>query len=247
MMEIYTVRQLARLDGISVRALHYYDQIGLLPPSNVGVNGYRYYEPAAVLRLQQILFYKELGLSLIEIQQVLDQPDFDVLRALESHRRALQQRVGRLRRLIGTVDKTIEHLKGDNSVTGKALFGGFSDEEQQRYEREAARRWGDTVVESSRRWKAYTAERKAEILAEAGAIYEEAAAHLEQAPESPAVQALIGRWHQNLRHFYEPTPDILRGLGQTYSNDPEFAAFFAKIDARLAGFMTEAIEVYCQE
>jgi hypothetical protein len=103
------------------------------------------------------------------------------------------------------------------------------------------------LVESSRRWKAYTAERKAEILAEAGAIYEEAAAHLEQAPESPAVQALIGRWHQNLRHFYEPTPDILRGLGQTYSNDPEFAAFFAKIDARLAGFMTEAIEVYCQE
>src|SRR5690606_22198431 len=87
----YTVRQLAQLAGVSVRTLHYYDEIGLLRPSRVGENGYRYYDEPEVLRLQQILLYKELELSLEEIGSLLDQPDFDVLRALEDHKRALQQ------------------------------------------------------------------------------------------------------------------------------------------------------------
>ncbi|MBF8284238.1 MAG: Transcriptional regulator MerR family, partial [Anaerolineales bacterium] len=105
----YTVKQLSNLAGVSVRTLHFYDEIGLLRPTRVGANGYRYYGDAAVLRLQQILFYKELGLSLDEIAEVLDQPDFDVVRALEAHRRALQQRLGRLRHLMKTVDRTIAH------------------------------------------------------------------------------------------------------------------------------------------
>ena len=86
----YTVKQLARLAGISVRTLHFYDEIGLLRPGRAGPGGYRVYDQAAVLRLQQILFYKELGLSLEASGQVLEAPDFDVLRALQAHRRALQ-------------------------------------------------------------------------------------------------------------------------------------------------------------
>ena len=101
-MTAYTVKQLSRLAGVSVRTLHYYDEIGLLRPSRVGEYGSRIYEYEAVLRLQQILFYKELGLSLDEIGQVLEQPEFDVLRALEAHREALRQRLGRLRRFTGT-------------------------------------------------------------------------------------------------------------------------------------------------
>jgi DNA-binding transcriptional MerR regulator len=106
----YTVKRLSKLAGVSVRTLHFYDEIGLLRPARVAANGYRYYGDAALLRLQQILFYKELGLSLDEIAEVLDQPEFDVARALEAHRRALQQRLSRLRRLMTTVDQTIAYL-----------------------------------------------------------------------------------------------------------------------------------------
>src|SRR5664279_5068738 len=104
-----TVKRLSKLAGVSVRTLHFYDQIGLLRPGRVGANGYRYYNQAALLRLQQILFYKELGLSLDEIAEVLDRPGFDVAAALADHRRALQERVGRLERLIETVDQTIAY------------------------------------------------------------------------------------------------------------------------------------------
>src|SRR5690349_16977752 len=108
-----TVKRLSRLAGVSVRTLHFYDEIGLLRPARVGANGYRYYGQTALLRLQQILFYKELGLSLEEIAEVLDRPGFDVAAALLEHRRALEQRLGRLHRLIATVDQTIAYLKGD--------------------------------------------------------------------------------------------------------------------------------------
>jgi DNA-binding transcriptional MerR regulator len=89
----YTVKQLADLAGISRRTLHYYDEIGLLKPSMQGQNKYRYYTDQAVLRLQQILFYREMGLRLSDIRDVLDQPDFDVLQSLQSHKQALQTRV----------------------------------------------------------------------------------------------------------------------------------------------------------
>jgi DNA-binding transcriptional MerR regulator len=106
---VYTVKQLASLAGVSVRTLHYYDEIGLLKPSSVGGNGYRHYGEEAVLKLQQILFYREMELSLDEIKAVTGRPDFDVLSALRSHRQALQGRVERLERLIQTVDHTIDY------------------------------------------------------------------------------------------------------------------------------------------
>ena len=241
----YTVKQLADLAGVSVRTLHYDDQIDLLRPTATRRNGYRSYGQPAVMRLQQILFYKELGLSLDEIKAVMDRPDFDVLRALESHHRELQAQLGRTQRLLETVEHTIAHLKGDTPMTAKQLFAGFSDEEQERYERQAQELWGDTVTESAQRWKRYSADQKAQILSEAGAIYDDFVAHLDQPAASPAVQAIVGRWHQNLRHFYEPTPQILRGLGQAYSGMPEFAATFDRLDPRLAPFLTAAIEAYC--
>jgi DNA-binding transcriptional MerR regulator len=239
-----TVKRLAKLAGVSVRTLHYYDEIGLLRPSRSAGNSYRRYDERAALRLQQILFYKELGLSLDEIGQVLDAPGFDVLRALEEHRRALEGRLGRLRTLLGTVERTIAHLKGEQTMDTQGMFAGFSDEEQARYEQEAEQLWGETVRESSRRWKTYSAEKKAQIVAEAGQIYTELVAHLDEPPGSPAVQALIGRWHQNLRYHYEPTPEILRGLAGAYVEDARFRATFDRIHPRLAEFVRSAVEVY---
>nr|MCU0475662.1 MerR family transcriptional regulator [Anaerolineae bacterium] len=107
---MYSVKQLAELAGVTVRTLHHYDAVGLLRPSRLGVNGYRYYDEAAVLRLQQILLYREMGFELVHIRDILDQPDFDLQAALRAHRAALSAKIGRLHQLVETVDETLRRL-----------------------------------------------------------------------------------------------------------------------------------------
>ena len=242
----YTVKQLADLAGVTTRTLHYYDEIGLLKPTSVGENGYRHYGKEAALRLQQILFYRELDVSLGEIRKILDAPEFDVQLALRSHRSALRARVERLSRLIETIDRTVEHMRGERTMGAGELFVGFDEETQRRYEEEASRLWGEKhVKESRRRWDSYSKEKRAAILAEGGAIYQDLVAHLGEDPAHEAVQQAIARWHQNLRYFYEPTPEILRGLGQAYSQHPQFRATFTRMHPDLPDFLTAAIEHYC--
>src|SRR5512135_855581 len=122
---MFTVKQLSQLAGVTPRTLHHYDQIGLLKPSRVGDNGYRYYGEESLLKLQQILFYRELGFELSQVRDILVRPDFDLQSALESHRKSLQGRVERLNRLIATVDDTILHLKGIKDMSNKQLFAAF--------------------------------------------------------------------------------------------------------------------------
>src|SRR5512134_3722291 len=112
-----TVKQLSKLAGVTPRTLHHYDEIGLLKPSRVGENGYRYYGEESLLRLQQILLYRELDLPLEDIRKIMGRRDFDVLGALQSHKDALQNQVTRLNRLLGTVDNTIQHLKGEKPMS----------------------------------------------------------------------------------------------------------------------------------
>src|SRR5512138_552953 len=127
---MFTVKQLSELAGVTPRTLHHYDAIGLLKPSRVGENGYRYYGEEALLRLQQILFFREMDLGLLQIKEIVDSPDFDLVTALRSHRHALQEKVGRLQGLINTVDSTIIHLVGEVDMSKKQLFAGFSEEKQ---------------------------------------------------------------------------------------------------------------------
>ena len=241
-----TVKQLADLAGVSTRTLHYYDEIGLLRPRRIAANGYRQYDRPALFRLQQIRFYRVLGLSLDQIRSILDQPGYDPLQALHRHRQALQSEADRLRTLLATLDKTILHMEGKTRMSNDELFTGFTPEQEQAHEAEARRRWGDEKVsESARRWKSTSQADRQRILNEGGAIYLELNANLARDPGSPEVQALIGRWHQHLRYFYEPTPEILRGLGTAYATDPAFADFFARFDAALPEFMQRAIDIYC--
>jgi DNA-binding transcriptional MerR regulator len=245
---VYTVKQLSALAGVSARTLHYYDEIGLLTPMAYGQNGYRYYGEEAVLRLQQILFYKELDFSLTDIRAILDRPDFDVERALHKHKAALQKRVGRLQHLIVTVDRTLLHLKGETQMSEQSLFEGFTPEQEEQYTAEARQLWGaDRVNASVNLWKSYSPQKKAQIQAEAGAIYRDIAAHMSDGADSPAVQAGLARWHQNLRYFYEPTTDVLRGLGEAYATHPGFIATFRKVHPDLPEFLRRAITVYCQD
>jgi DNA-binding transcriptional MerR regulator len=244
----YTVKQLADLAGVSVRTLHYYDEIGLLKPTLIGENGYRYYDEQAVFRLQQVLFYRELDFSLNEIKGIMDQPDFDLLTALQSHRRALGQKAERLDRLIRTVDKTILHLKGQTDMSNQELFAGFSEEKQAHYEEEIRQRYGDeSVKESSERWKRYTPEQKARIRAEGEAIYRDLLANMGQGHASREVQQIVARWHQHLRYFYEPSTERLMGLAHMYTEHPVFVETFQKMHPDLPEFLYSAIMFYCQD
>src|SRR5947209_13086796 len=121
----YTVKQVAAMSGVSVRALHFYDETGLLAPAYHGANGYRFYEEPQLLTLQQILFYRELGFELKQIKEILGRADFEKVGALESHRKIMEAKLARARTLMETIDKTIEHLKGTRTMKSEEMFLGF--------------------------------------------------------------------------------------------------------------------------
>lgn len=242
---MYTVKKLSNLAGVSVRTLHYYDQIGLLKPSSVGANGYRYYTDEALFRLQQILLYREMGMELMQIKAIVEDPSFDLVTALQSHRQSLQEKIDRLRTIIETVDVTIMHLIGEVNMSKKRIFEGFDEEKQKRYEQEAMERWGeDRVKQSIQLWNSYSEEQKEQIKQEGGAVYTDLIANMSRGPQSAEVQATLVRWHQHLRYFYEPSLEVLRGLGNAYNEHPDFNATFTAMHPDLPAFLQKAINHY---
>ena len=242
---MFTVKQLSKLAGVTPRTLHHYDAIGLLKPSRIGENGYRYYGDESLLHLQQILFYRELDLPLEEIRTIMGRRDFELVPALEHHKKALAKRVERLERLIQTVDKTISHIQGENSMSKKQLFAAFSEEEQEKYAAEAEQMYDPaTVQESQRKWKSYTAAEKQRILDEGSAVYTNMARVITKGPASPEAQACVERWRKHMDYFWTPNLDQLLGLAEMYSTDERFKANFDNFDPNLAVFMKDAVEVY---
>lgn len=243
----YTVKAVADMTGITVRTLHYYDQIGLLRPAAVSPAGYRLYADADLVRLQQILFFRELGFSLQEIKTILDSPDFDPCEALRQHRRALLERQERLQRLIQTVDRTLERMEGEMKMGKdeiKELFDGFDPSE---HEEEARQRWGGSreFAESVERTRRYRKEDWTAIQAEAAEIYQNLAARMDRRPDDPEVQAWTGRWHQHInKWYYTCSPEVFRGLGELYVADERFTKNIDKTKPGLAAFMKEAMAVY---
>lgn len=244
---MYKVNELAASAGVTVRTLHYYDRIGLLRPSRHSAAGYRLYDDEAALRLQQILFYRELGLSLEEIGKLLGSPGFDVMAALESHRIELGKRVARLRLLRRTVENTISYLKGETTMEKAGIFSGFTPEEEEYYANEAEKMYDpETVRESNRKWKAYGAARQREILEEGKAIYLDMVTAMPRGAGSPEVQDLVGRWRVHMSYFWTPAVDQLIPLAENYSVDPRFKVNFDAMHPGLAEFMGEAVRIYVE-
>ena len=242
---MFTVKHLSQLAGVTPRTLHHYDQIGLLKPTRIGENGYRYYGEDALLRLQQILLYRELDMPLDDIKKIVTESRFDVLGALESHKEALQRQVSRLNRLLVTVDNTIQHLKGEKPMSEKGLFEGFSEEQQEKYALEAEQMYDpETVRESNRKWKSYSAAKKESILAEGKAVYVDMIAAMPKGADSLVVQAIVQRWRDHMDYFWTPNLDQLLALAEGYNTDPRFKANFDKMHPQLAEFMREAVRVY---
>lgn len=243
---VYTVKKLAELAGISVRTLHYYDDVGLLKPKFRSANGYRQYGEEAVVRLQQIMFFRELDFSLDEIGKIISQPDFDVLEALQSHKVLLSKRAERINELLTTVDKTIKKLKGETSMEIGEYYQGFSEEQIEKYREEVRQRWGEkTLKDSEERVMKMGKEQFATLQAEGGKIFQAISDNMSKGYDSKVVQAQVAKWRQWLENFHHYSDDAVLGLGQGYSQHPEFVKFFEKYHKDLPSFLTKAIEYYC--
>ncbi len=242
---MFTVKQLSELAGVTPRTLHHYDAIGLLKPSRVGENGYRYYGDDSLFQLQQILLYRELDLPLEDIKKIMAARDFEILSALEGHKLEMGKRIARLKRLIDTVDNTISHLKGQKNMSKKQIFSGFTEAEEEKYAAEAEKMYDpETVRASNKKWKANSAEQKQRILAEGRQIYVEMIAVMPMGAASEKAQALVERWRRHMDHFWTPNLDQLVGLANLYSDDPRFKANFDGMDPALAQFMQAAVKIY---
>jgi MerR family transcriptional regulator, thiopeptide resistance regulator len=243
----YTVKKLAGLAGISRRTLHYYDEIGLLKPEFRSSNGYRQYGEDAAARLQQIMFFRELDFSLEEIKKIMSRPDFDVIEALQSHKTLLTKRAERTNELLATVDKTINKLKGETDMSIKEYYQGFSDAQIEKYRQEVRERWGeDTLKASEARIMKMGKEKFAAVQGEGDVIFKAISDNMEKGHKSAEVQEQVVKWRQWLENFHHYSDEALLGLGQTYSQHPDFVKFFQKYDKDLPEFLTKAIEYYCK-
>lgn len=251
-MKRYTVKEVGRLSGVTVRTLHFYDEIGLLKPAYYGDNGYRYYEKDQLLTLQQILFYRELNVPLEQIRAILATPGFDRLKALKAHRARLENEVQRHKRLIRTIDGTIAELEGASTMANEEIFSGFSAEKQKQYEKDLVDRFGpgvqDKIDDSKRRMKGWTkadfeasTKRWNAFLERLGALARDG-----KAADSAEVQALIPEHRAWLEQYWTPVRESYIGLGGLYAGHPDFRKQFDAVEPGLADFCAEAMRLYAE-
>jgi len=238
------VREVADLVGISVRTLHHYDEIGLLVPNQTTEAGYRLYSDANLETLQQILFFRELGFPLGQIKDILASPSFDREEALAMHRRMLVDKRKRIESMIETIDKTLQHWKGDIHMTNQEKFKGF-DFSNNPYEQEARERWGDKAVdESQAKIGRLSKEQQNQLGQEMNAIYFKLAELRGGSPESAEAQATIQEWFDFLNRMGNYSLEAFRGLGQMYVDDERFTRNIDQFGEGLARFMRDAMAVY---
>lgn len=247
----WSTAQVARMSRVTSRTLRHYDEIGLLAPARVGGNGLRYYEREQLLRLQQILLLRELGLGLEAISRIVNDGASPV-EQLRRHHRWLTAERDRFERLARTVARTIEEWEGGEHVSTEQLFDGFDAERQARYEEELVERYGDGatphVAESRRRMAGWTPERTARIRQEWAGFGPRLVALIERdaAVDDPRVQEVIAEHYRWITNFWTPDRASYPGLGQLYADHPDFRSQFDAQHPRLAEFLREAMTAYAE-
>lgn len=248
----YTINKLARMAGVSTRTLRYYDECGLLPPKAVRSNGYRIYGEAEVNRLQQILFYRELGVELSEIRRILSSRDFEGTAALRKHREALLEKRERLDRLIENVEKSLRAMKGDIEMANDEKFEGFKqkliDENERLYGGEIREKYGEETVErANAKLMGMSGEKYAETERLSQELSEALkAAFLQGDPASELARSafeLHKRWLCCYWESYSSEAHI--GVAQMYVDDPRFTKYYDKIAPGCAVFLRDVVRNFC--
>ncbi|MEN2738538.1 MerR family transcriptional regulator [Microbacterium sp. X-17] len=244
----YTIHQLARLTGTTSRTLRHYDSEGLLSPARLGANGYRFYGPDELVRLQRILLLRELGVGLPQIAEVLDR-DGDEIAALETHLVWLRREQERLTRQIAAVGRTIEARRGGEHLMAEDMFDGF---DHTQYREEVTQRWGAEAYRAGDRWwRGMTADDRTAWQQASAALQRDwaDAAARGIAPDSDEARALAARHAAWLRSIPgtpagEDFPGYLRGLGDLYVADPRFTRNYGDLTG--AEFVRDALQDYAE-
>ena len=247
----YTVQKLARMAGISSRTLRYYDEIGLLRPSRINSSGYRIYGQKEVDRLQQILFYRELGVSLEDIRDIITGPAFSAAGALREHREKLLAKREQLDLLIANVEKTISAEEGRFKMSDKEKFEGFKqkviDENERKYGKEIREKYGDEQVDrSNQKVKNMTKEQYAQV----EKLGEDVITTLEKAfatgdPAGELAQQAADLHRQWLTFFWDSyTKEAHAGVAQMYVDDERFTAYYDRKQPGTAAFLRDAVFIY---
>jgi MerR family transcriptional regulator, thiopeptide resistance regulator len=245
--EEYTVGAVAKLAGVSVRLLHHYDRIGLLEPSGRSAAGYRIYSLADLKRLQQVLFYRELGFTLEDIARILADPGQDELAHLRQQHRLLREQISRRQGMLAAIEKELEAGKMGIALTPEEQFEIFgTDKVSGEWAEEAQRRWGDTDAwaQSQRRAAAYTKQDWIDIRAEATAINQEfiAAMTAGTPADDPRATDVAERHRQHIsRWFYDCSYDLHRGLAELYVADQRFGKNYDDMAPGLARYVHDAM------
>lgn len=246
----WSIQQIARIAGVTSRTLRHYDDIGLVLPSHVGSNGYRYYDERTLVRLQRVLLLRELGLSLPQIGDVLAK-DVNEAAVLTSHLSVLQQEQDRLARQIAAVEHTIRSIEGKETLMAETMFDGFNHTQ---YKDEVTERWGaDAYAKSDAWWRSKTEREKTDWKANIKSLnhdWIEATNNPEITASSEPAQALAARHVDWLRSIpgtpaADPNGDLaayVRGLAEMYVCDERFAANYGGIEG--AKFVREALLAY---
>lgn len=253
----YTVKQVAKLSGVSDRTLRFYDEIGLLKPAYYGENGYRYYSEEQLLGLQQILVYRELGFELSQIQRIISDPDFDRVAALKSHREQLARETERTTALILTIDKTLAHLEREIPMRENEMYVGLDPIKISEYERWSRERFGDEVT---KKWKKgiedglemtknWTKKDFEKVQFEYDELHLAFTGFLKQglAPDSPEVQPLVKRHYAIVSRFWTPNQNGYIGLGRVYCEHPDYRKVYDPYHPHLAEYLAAAMKVFAEQ
>lgn len=239
------INELAKLTGVTIRTLHYYDEIGLLTPSETTNSGYRLYSEKELTTLQQILFFRELDFPLNQIKEIILNPTFDSKKALENHKILLIKKSERINGLVNLIEKI---LKGETNMSFKEFDMTEIESIRQQYISEVKEKWGNTLefAESEEKTKMYSKSKWKEIGKECNHIFEKFSENMQKSIEHPDVQLLVKEWQDFISsNFYKCTNEILKSLGQLYTEDIRFKNNIDKHREGLSEFISNAIEFYC--
>lgn len=250
-MKKYSAKGLSKIAGVSVRTLHHYDEIGLLKPAIRTEAKYRLYGEAELLKLQQILFFKELDFPLKEIIDILENPDFDILNALKNHQQALILRQERISVMLNTIKKTMSNLKGKKMITDEELYEGFLKENVTKIRNEAIENYGLEKVETSENYlKKLSKEQFEQLKNEQISIAKSLFELSDKECECDEVQMEISRHYKNIRKFWGTDGSSntqwreYKGLGELYVADERFTMMDGKVQPEFARFLSKAMTYF---
>jgi MerR family transcriptional regulator, thiopeptide resistance regulator len=253
-MKMLTVKQVAKISGVSVRALHHYDEIGLLKPASIGRNNYRYYGREELLRLQQILLHRELDIPLVDIKAILDDPKFDQLDALHQQRDRLAAEAKRYAELVRTIDRTIADLNGETAMRNADLYKGISPEKQAEYEKWLVERYGgdmpERIATSRKKYDNLTDAEKQKLGADIEAVEQAWVDAMKNGvpADSASLDVLLHRFRDWVAFMWNKPcpPAAMDGLADLHLGHPDFVSRYEALGQGFSDYHAASMKAYAK-